>query len=159
MPVLKEKPTDFKAGITLQSEGPAVFSHCFNNTIKEEVFTLVSKLTALLRICQVVNTNSYYLIFFTFALIQNIKLCAFAFCNVSELKMFILWLQLKILVNINTKNCLQEEVKKDTYINALDGSVTVFLLGVVDKGTLLFKQHLDAVNRPSSERERKGREG
>lgn len=59
----KEKPTDFKAGITLQSEGPAVFSHCFNNTIKEEVFTLVSKLTALLRICQVVNTNSYYLIF------------------------------------------------------------------------------------------------
>lgn len=103
MPVLKEKPTDFKAGITLQSEGPAVFSHCFNNTIKEEVFTLVSKLTALLRICQVVNTNSYYLIFFTFALIQNIKLCAFAVCNVSELKMFILWLQLKILVNINTK--------------------------------------------------------
>lgn len=63
------------------------------------------------------------------------------------------------MVNINTKNCLQEEVKKDTYINALDGSVTVFLLGVVDKGTLLFKQHLDAVNRPSSERERKGREG
>lgn len=112
MPVLKEKPTDFKAGITLQSEGPAVFSHCFNNTIKEEVFTLVSKLTALLRICQVVNTNSYYLIFFTFALIQNIKLCAFAFCNVSELKMFILWLQLKILVNINTKNCLQEEISQ-----------------------------------------------
>lgn len=78
--------------------------------------------------------------------------------------MFILWLQLKILVNINTEYCLQEEisqkqVKTYTYINALDGSVTVFLLGVVDKGTLLFKQHLDAVNRPSSERERKGREG
>ena len=48
-------------------------------------------------------------------------------------------------------------MKKDTYVNAPDGCVTVFLLGVVDKGTLLFEQHLDAVNRPSSEREERKR--
>lgn len=31
-------------------------------------------------------------------------------------------------------------------INTLDGSVTVFFSGVVHKGTLLFQQHLDAVD-------------
>lgn len=44
------------------------------------------------------------------------------------------------------------------YIKALNGSVAVFFFGVVDIGTLLFQQHLDAVNRPGSDacrRERK----
>lgn len=39
----------------------------------------------------------------------------------------------------------------DTYIDALDCSVTVFFTGVVDEGTLLFQQHLDAVHCPHSD--------
>lgn len=38
-------------------------------------------------------------------------------------------------------------------INTLDGSVTVIPSGVVDEGTLVFQQHLDAVDRPSSAEE------
>lgn len=37
------------------------------------------------------------------------------------------------------------------YIKVLDGSVAVFSSGVVDKGTLVFQQHLDAVNAPGSD--------
>lgn len=40
----------------------------------------------------------------------------------------------------------------DTYIEALDGSFTVVLLGVVHKRTLIVQQHLYAVNCPNSER-------
>lgn len=42
----------------------------------------------------------------------------------------------------------------DTYINTLDGFITIFLSGVVHKGTLLLQEHLDAVDGPSSEREK-----
>lgn len=45
-----------------------------------------------------------------------------------------------------------------TYIKTLDGSVTVFLSGVVHKGTLMFQQHLDAVDCPNSENEDRERE-
>lgn len=38
-------------------------------------------------------------------------------------------------------------------VDALDGSVTVFLPAVVDEGTLLVQQHLDAVDGPSSAEE------
>lgn len=37
------------------------------------------------------------------------------------------------------------------YIKVLNGCVAVFSSGVVDKGTLVFQQHLDAVNRPGSD--------
>lgn len=42
----------------------------------------------------------------------------------------------------------------DTYINTLDGFITIFLSGVIHKGTLLLQEHLDAVDGPSSEREK-----
>lgn len=37
------------------------------------------------------------------------------------------------------------------YIKVLNGSVAVFSSGVVDKGTLVFQQQFDAVNRPGSD--------
>lgn len=37
------------------------------------------------------------------------------------------------------------------YIKVLNGSLAVFSTGVVDKGALVFQQHLDAVNRPGSD--------
>lgn len=40
----------------------------------------------------------------------------------------------------------------ETYINHLDGLLTVLLSGVVHKGTLVIQKHLDAVDRSSSER-------
>lgn len=36
------------------------------------------------------------------------------------------------------------------YVEALHGSDAVFFFGVVDKGTMLLQQHLDAVDRPGS---------
>lgn len=36
-------------------------------------------------------------------------------------------------------------------MKAVDGSVAVFFVGVVDVGALLLQQHLDAVNRPGSD--------
>lgn len=44
-------------------------------------------------------------------------------------------------------------VNTDTYIEALDGFFTVFLLGVVHKRTQMVQQHLYAVNCPDSESE------
>lgn len=41
-----------------------------------------------------------------------------------------------------------------TYVDALDGSLAVFLTGVVHKGTLMLQQHFDAVHCPGSKREK-----
>lgn len=53
-------------------------------------------------------------------------------------------------LNVTRYNSLQ----MDTYINTLDGFITIFLSGVIHKGTLLLQEHLDAVDGPSSEREK-----